>query len=78
MAQGKGRGKVAYADIKKDDCPLAGPRNNPPFTVSNTPEQAMDEYLKNINMYRKLVAKDGSCLFRVVSEQVHKFHAHFV
>ena len=69
MALGKGRGKVAYADIKKDDNSMAGPRNNGSFTPS-TPEQAMDEYLRNINMYRKPVAKDGSCLFRVVAEQV--------
>jgi len=68
MALGKGRGKVAYADIKKDDS-MAGPRNNGSFTPSTT-EQAMDEYLRNINMYRKPVAKDGSCLFRVVAEQV--------
>lgn len=70
MAQGKGRGKVAFTDMKKDDSSLAGSRNNQPFTTQNTPEQIMDEYLKKIDMYRKPVAKDGSCLFRVVSEQV--------
>lgn len=67
MALGKGRGKLVYADIKKDDGALAGPNNT---STSCNPEQSMDDYLKKINMYRKPVAKDGSCLFRVVSEQV--------
>ena len=72
MAQGKGRGKVSYADIKKDDNHVAGSRtNSSSTTMSGTPEQAMDEHLKKINMFRKPVAKDGSCLFRVVSEQVY-------
>ena len=33
-------------------------------------EAAMDEYLQGLNLYRKPVAKDGSCLFRAVSEHV--------
>lgn len=30
----------------------------------------MDVYLRKLGLYRKLVAKDGSCLFRAVAEQV--------
>lgn len=30
----------------------------------------MDEYLKSIGLHRKKIAKDGSCLFRAVAEQV--------
>uniref|UniRef100_A0AAQ6ADV9 ubiquitinyl hydrolase 1 n=1 Tax=Amphiprion ocellaris TaxID=80972 RepID=A0AAQ6ADV9_AMPOC len=33
-------------------------------------EKAMDEYLKSIDLHRKKIAKDGSCLFRAVAEQV--------
>ncbi|XP_076581054.1 OTU domain-containing protein 4 [Chaetodon auriga] len=33
-------------------------------------EKLMDEYLKSIGLHRKKIAKDGSCLFRVVAEQV--------
>lgn len=33
-------------------------------------EAAMDKYLKSIGLYRKPVAKDGSCLFRAVAEKV--------
>lgn len=30
----------------------------------------MDAYLRELGLYRKLIAKDGSCLFRAVAEQV--------
>lgn len=30
----------------------------------------MDEYLGSLGLFRKLTAKDASCLFRAVSEQV--------
>ncbi|XP_076996025.1 OTU domain-containing protein 4 isoform X1 [Tamandua tetradactyla] len=30
----------------------------------------MDAYLRKLGLYRKLIAKDGSCLFRAVAEQV--------
>lgn len=30
----------------------------------------MDEYLGSLGLYRKMTAKDASCLFRAVSEQV--------
>ena len=33
---------------------------------------AMDEFLATLNLWRKPIAKDGSCLFRAVSEQVIK------
>ena len=33
-------------------------------------EAAMDKYLGSMGMFRKPVAKDGSCLFRAVAEQV--------
>lgn len=33
-------------------------------------EKQMDEYLKSLGLHRKKIAKDGSCLFRAVAEQV--------
>ncbi|XP_062992445.1 OTU domain-containing protein 4 isoform X2 [Elgaria multicarinata webbii] len=36
-------------------------------------DSAMDSYLRSQGLYRKRVAKDGSCLFRAVAEQV--FHS---
>ncbi|KAK7909977.1 hypothetical protein WMY93_014661 [Mugilogobius chulae] len=33
-------------------------------------ERHMDDYLKSIGLQRKKIAKDGSCLFRAVAEQV--------
>ncbi|PWA24015.1 hypothetical protein CCH79_00018629 [Gambusia affinis] len=33
-------------------------------------EKQMDNYLKGIGFHRKKIAKDGSCLFRAVAEQV--------
>ncbi|XP_023286625.1 OTU domain-containing protein 4, partial [Seriola lalandi dorsalis] len=33
-------------------------------------EKLMDEYLKSLGLHRKKIAKDGSCLFRAVAEQV--------
>lgn len=35
-----------------------------------THECRMDEYLHSLGFYRKKIAKDGSCLFRAVAEQV--------
>ncbi|XP_041042369.1 OTU domain-containing protein 4 isoform X2 [Carcharodon carcharias] len=37
--------------------------------TSHPGELLLDEYLKNQGLYRKRIAKDGSCLFRAVSEQ---------
>lgn len=52
-----------------------GKKKGPPSSsnggsVGNYSESAMDEYLKSLDLYRKSIAKDGSCLFRAVSEQV--------
>ncbi|KAM9335206.1 OTU domain-containing protein 4 [Symphorus nematophorus] len=33
-------------------------------------EKLMDDHLKSIGLHRKKIAKDGSCLFRAVAEQV--------
>lgn len=33
-------------------------------------ERMMDDYLKSLELHRKKIAKDGSCLFRAVAEQV--------
>ncbi|XP_067301596.1 OTU domain-containing protein 4 isoform X2 [Pseudorasbora parva] len=35
-----------------------------------THESRMDDYLHSLGFYRKKIAKDGSCLFRAVAEQV--------
>lgn len=37
-----------------------------------THESRMDEYLRSLGFYRKKIAKDGSCLFRAVAEQVRR------
>uniref|UniRef100_A0A674M9N3 ubiquitinyl hydrolase 1 n=1 Tax=Takifugu rubripes TaxID=31033 RepID=A0A674M9N3_TAKRU len=39
-------------------------------------EKLMDDYLKSIGLLRKKVAKDGSCLFRAVAEQVLHCQSH--
>ncbi|XP_055500161.1 putative bifunctional UDP-N-acetylglucosamine transferase and deubiquitinase ALG13 [Leucoraja erinacea] len=39
-------------------------------------EVTMDEYLSSQGLYRKLTAKDGSCLFRAVSEQLFLTQIH--
>ncbi|XP_069834758.1 OTU domain-containing protein 4 isoform X2 [Dendropsophus ebraccatus] len=41
-----------------------------PGTAGSTEEAAMDSYLRANGLYRKKIAKDGSCLFRAVAEQV--------
>lgn len=58
------------SNIKRKKKP--GPANNAPNNGSggNFTETAMDEYLARLDLYRKPIAKDGSCLFRAVSEQV--------
>lgn len=33
-------------------------------------EKHMDDFFKSIGLQRKKIAKDGSCLFRAVAEQV--------
>ncbi|CAF92704.1 unnamed protein product, partial [Tetraodon nigroviridis] len=39
-------------------------------------EKLMDDYLKSIGLHRKKIAKDGSCLFRAVAEQVLHCQSH--
>lgn len=39
-------------------------------TEAKTYRGPLDEILYNKNLWRKPIAKDGSCLFRAVSEQV--------
>lgn len=68
MSSGRGRGKVNISELKKDEKTWAGPKL-PTVSFTNS-ESAMDEYLSKLDLYRKPVAKDGSCLFRVISEQV--------
>jgi len=50
---------------KKPGSLVGGNSNGGNFT-----ESAMDEFLTKQGLYRKPIAKDGSCLFRAVSEQV--------
>lgn len=46
-------------------------RSHPDDAMQETPaDSAMDTYLRSQGLYRKRVAKDGSCLFRAVAEQV--------
>ncbi|XP_073403641.1 UDP-N-acetylglucosamine transferase subunit ALG13 [Dendrobates tinctorius] len=40
------------------------------FGQKSLNEVTMDEYLGSLGLYRKLTAKDASCLFRAVSEQL--------
>ncbi|CAJ0929805.1 unnamed protein product [Ranitomeya imitator] len=41
-----------------------------PGSDGSTEEAAMDSYLRAHGLYRKKIAKDGSCLFRAVAEQI--------
>lgn len=40
------------------------------FGQKSLSEVTMDEFLAGLGLYRKLTAKDASCLFRAVAEQV--------
>ncbi|KAM6253804.1 UDP-N-acetylglucosamine transferase subunit ALG13-like [Porphyrio hochstetteri] len=46
------------------------------FGQKSFSEVAMDEYLANLGLYRKMTAKDASCLFRAVSEQLFSSQIH--
>lgn len=63
MQQGRGRG-----NLKKEEKVLSNSKSPGPLGNADI---NMDESLKKLNLYRKPIAKDGSCLFRVVSEQVY-------
>uniref|UniRef100_A0A8D0GY42 OTU domain-containing protein 4 n=1 Tax=Sphenodon punctatus TaxID=8508 RepID=A0A8D0GY42_SPHPU len=47
--------------------------SHPGSGMESTGDASMDSYLRSQGFYRKRVAKDGSCLFRAVAEQV--FHS---
>ena len=73
----RGRGK-SNGEIRKDE---RGWNSTKPVNTANkqvglaqpNAECTMDEHLKKLDLFRKPVAKDGSCLFRVVAEQVFRF-----
>ncbi|KAG8448240.1 hypothetical protein GDO86_015367 [Hymenochirus boettgeri] len=46
------------------------------FGQKSLNEVTMDEYLAGLGLYRKLTAKDASCLFRAVSEQLFYCQIH--
>jgi hypothetical protein len=41
------------------------------FDLSQIAEDPMDVYLESIGLWKKRIARDGSCLFRTVAEQVN-------
>ena len=43
------------------------------LSINMNHEAAMDSFLDENSLYRKPIAKDGSCLFRAVAEQVSMF-----
>lgn len=40
------------------------------FDLSQIAEDPMDSYLDTLGLWKKRIARDGSCLFRAVAEQV--------
>ncbi|KAJ6657417.1 hypothetical protein lerEdw1_002476 [Lerista edwardsae] len=46
------------------------------FGQKSLSEVTMDEYLGSLGLYRKLTAKDATCLFRAISEQVYTSQIH--
>ncbi|XP_066058534.1 UDP-N-acetylglucosamine transferase subunit ALG13-like isoform X3 [Chamaea fasciata] len=46
------------------------------FGQKSFSEVAMDEYLGSLGLYRKMTAKDASCLFRAVSEKLFSSQIH--
>ncbi|XP_025942037.1 putative bifunctional UDP-N-acetylglucosamine transferase and deubiquitinase ALG13 [Apteryx rowi] len=46
------------------------------FGQKSLSEVTMDEYLGSLGLYRKLTAKDASCLFRAISEQLFACQIH--
>lgn len=50
-----------------------GEQSHPSSGVEAPGDASMDSYLRSQGLYRKRVAKDGSCLFRAVAEQVGSY-----
>uniref|UniRef100_A0A8C4YE53 ubiquitinyl hydrolase 1 n=1 Tax=Gopherus evgoodei TaxID=1825980 RepID=A0A8C4YE53_9SAUR len=50
--------------------PDGGDQSHPSSGVEAPGDSSLDSYLRSQGLYRKRVAKDGSCLFRAVAEQV--------
>ncbi|XP_067408052.1 OTU domain-containing protein 4 [Emydura macquarii macquarii] len=50
--------------------PDGGEQSHPGSGVEAPRDASMDSYLRSQGLYRKRVAKDGSCLFRAVADQV--------
>uniref|UniRef100_A0A8D0H316 ubiquitinyl hydrolase 1 n=1 Tax=Sphenodon punctatus TaxID=8508 RepID=A0A8D0H316_SPHPU len=46
------------------------------FGQKSLSDVTMDEYLGSLGLYRKLTAKDATCLFRAISEQVYSCQIH--
>ncbi|KAF7244908.1 putative bifunctional UDP-N-acetylglucosamine transferase and deubiquitinase ALG13 [Varanus komodoensis] len=46
------------------------------FGQKSVSEVTMDEYLGSLGLYRKLTAKDATCLFRAISEQIYACQIH--
>ena len=40
------------------------------FDLSQIAEDPMDSYLDTLGLWKKRIARDGTCLFRAVAEQV--------
>ena len=40
------------------------------FDLSQIAEDPMDSYLETLGLWKKRIARDGTCLFRAVAEQV--------
>ena len=43
------------------------------FDPSQIAEDPMDSYLGTLGLWKKRIARDGSCLFRAIAEQVAFF-----
>lgn len=49
------------------------PQNpNKTFDLSQIVDEPIDSYLESLGLWKKRIARDGSCLFRSVAEQVLK------
>jgi len=46
------------------------------FDLSQIAEDPMDSYLDTLGLWKKRIARDGSCLFRAVAEQIYPCQLH--